>query len=134
MSDYPMKGGCFCGAVRYEVTDGYEGCVHCHCRMCQRAAGAPVVTWFLVTGDNFHIVRGALKFYKSSERAERGICGDCGTQIVCRYFKDIGKSIDVTAASLDDPETVEPAYQIWVGSRLAWMHGFDATLPGREGN
>jgi len=134
MPDFPLTGGCLCGAVRYEVTGGYDGCAHCHCRMCQRAAGAPVVPWFMIKGDHFRIVKGALKFYKSSDTAERGFCEECGTQIVFQYEKDKGASIDVTAASLDDPEAIEPTSQIWTASRLAWMHGFDAALPAREGN
>ncbi|ABS64624.1 glutathione-dependent formaldehyde-activating GFA [Parvibaculum lavamentivorans DS-1] len=131
MSDFPLKGGCFCGAVRYEVS-GYESCAHCHCRMCQKAAGSPVVTWVMIVGDHFRIVEGALKIRKSSDIAERGFCEECGTQITFQYEKEKGKSIDVTAASLDDPEAVEPASQIWTASRPSWMHGFDATLPEEE--
>lgn len=133
MTDFPLQGGCACGAVRYEVAGGVKGCAHCHCRMCQRAAGAPVVTWFTVTGENFRVTQGALKFRNSSELAERGFCTDCGTQIAFRYLKDAGKSIDITTASLDDPETLPPTFQIWIGSRPTWMHGFDADLPVKKG-
>lgn len=133
MPEFPLAGGCLCGAVRYEATGGYDGCAHCHCRMCQQASGAPVVPWFTIKGDHFRIVKGALKFYRSSAHAERGFCGACGTQIVFRYLEDNEKGIDVTAASLDDPDAVEPTFQIYVPSRIGWMHGFDATLPVGKG-
>lgn len=133
MPGFPLEGGCLCGAVRYRMNGEYEGCAHCHCRMCQKATGAPVVTWFTVKEDDFDIVKGALKFRQSSEHAERGFCPDCGTQILFRYLKDRGRSADIAAATLDDPDAVEPSFQIHVGSRIGWMHGFDAALPVRKG-
>lgn len=60
-----------------------------------------------------------------------GFCADCGTQIVFRYFGG-SEGTDITAASLDDPEAVEPEFQIFAGSRIGWMHGFDTGLPTRK--
>lgn len=131
MPHFPLTGGCLCGAVRYEATGGYDGCAHCHCRMCQQSAGAPIVTWFTIKGDHFRVTRGALKFYRSSEQAERGFCADCGTQIVFRYFEG-NEGTDVTAASLDRPDAVEPEFQIFPSARIGWMHGFDRELPTRK--
>ena len=37
-----VTGGCLCGAVRYEVEAYLHNAFYCHCRMCQRASGAPV--------------------------------------------------------------------------------------------
>lgn len=39
------EGGCRCGAIRYRITGEPLSAGFCHCRMCQRAAGAPVVAW-----------------------------------------------------------------------------------------
>lgn len=129
----PLKGGCLCGAVRYEVTGGIEGAAHCHCRMCQRATGAPVVPWFTVKGGHFRVTQGAPRLRNSSELARRGFCAECGTQLTFQYLKDEDRSIDITLASLDDPEVMAPEFQIWVGSRPSWMHGFDRDLPVRKG-
>ncbi len=53
-----MTGGCLCGAVRYEVTAPLQGAQYCHCRMCQKANGAPVVTWTWVPLENFSYSKG----------------------------------------------------------------------------
>ena len=43
-----LEGGCLCGDIRYKVSGELakeEKPSLCHCRICQRAAGAPVVGW-----------------------------------------------------------------------------------------
>ncbi len=34
-----VRGGCQCGAVRYEAKAASGDAYYCHCRMCQRAFG-----------------------------------------------------------------------------------------------
>ena len=46
-------GGCFCGAVRYRVEGPPLDAGYCHCRMCQRANGAPAVAWVTWNLDRF---------------------------------------------------------------------------------
>ena len=41
----PLEGGCLCGGVRYRISAEPHHASYCHCRMCQRSAGAPVVAW-----------------------------------------------------------------------------------------
>ena len=43
-------GGCLCGAVRYRLTSAPFDTGYCHCRMCQRTAGAPVMVFSTVKG------------------------------------------------------------------------------------
>lgn len=38
-------GGCLCGKLRFRVTAAPLDAGYCHCRMCQRNSGAPVVAW-----------------------------------------------------------------------------------------
>lgn len=40
-----QDGGCRCGKVRFRVTAPPLDAGYCHCRMCQRNCGAPVVAW-----------------------------------------------------------------------------------------
>ncbi|HXW19776.1 MAG TPA: GFA family protein, partial [Roseiarcus sp.] len=40
-----LRGGCQCGAVRYRLTASPTGASICHCRMCQKAGGAPFMAF-----------------------------------------------------------------------------------------
>ena len=48
MSDETLKGGCQCGAVRYETAGAPVVVAICHCSMCRRANAAPAVAWAML--------------------------------------------------------------------------------------
>jgi hypothetical protein len=121
------EGGCLCGAVRYRIEAEPADVAYCHCRMCQRAAGAPVMAWLSVPASAFAWTRGRPRAYRSSERAGRLFCPDCGAQLAFKVVAE-PERIDLTVASLDDPASVVPEYHIWVESRLPWFETTD-TLP-----
>lgn len=115
------EGGCLCGAIRYRIDGEPLSAGYCHCRMCQRAAGAPVVAWVAFRRDGFRWVKGEPARLQASARAVRRFCHDCGTALTFEYSADT-ESVDVTIASLDDPTAAEPVYQIWTSARLPWLH------------
>jgi hypothetical protein len=56
-----LTGGCFCGAIRYEVAGAPFHETNCHCSICRRTAGAAFVTWFSVrSADHRHRARRSL--------------------------------------------------------------------------
>jgi hypothetical protein len=116
----PLEGGCLCGAARYRIDAEPHGANYCHCRMCQRSAGAPVVPWLTVASGDFAWTTGEPAVYRSSQKAERLFCPACGTQLVFREVAEPGH-LDVTLASLDDPAGVRPSHHIWTTSRIVWF-------------
>lgn len=117
-------GGCHCGAVRYEAERPMEA-AWCHCADCRRVSGAPAVAWFTVRASDFRFTAGAPARYASSAEAERGFCAACGAQLTFRHRNYGGEWIDVTTATLDDPEAIPPREHIWTRSRLSWMRMAD---------
>jgi len=113
-----LAGGCYCGAVRYEASGTPRDQGVCHCRICRRTTGAPMVAWFTVDADGFRFVRGEPRSFHSTPDATRRFCGECGAQLT---FEAIAGEVDVTIASLDDPNAVAPHSEIWTESRLLWM-------------
>jgi hypothetical protein len=114
-----LTGGCLCGAIRYEVRGAPFHQTVCHCSICRRSSGAPMVAWFSVKPEDFTITAGQPSSYRSSARGERSHCPKCGTQLT---FKLDGlPEIDVTVCSLEDPEAVPPHDHTYVGTRLSWL-------------
>jgi hypothetical protein len=116
----PLEGGCLCGNLRYRISAAPRDAAYCHCRMCQRSSGAPVVPWLTVASGGFVWTRGEPAVYRSSPKAERLFCPTCGTQLVFRE-PAAPEHLDVTLASLDDPAAVRPSYHIWTASRIGWF-------------
>ena len=113
-------GGCACGAVRYALGSQPFDAGYCHCRMCQRTSGAPVMAFATVLIDEFHIIEGHLALRRSSDFGERGFCGACGTPLTMPV-KHQPDTIDFTIATLDAPERVVPRFHIWCASSIGWF-------------
>ncbi len=115
-----VKGGCLCGKVRYRIAGTPLETLYCHCRMCQRAHGATVVAWLTVSLDGFEVTSGEPAAYQSSTTAVRHFCASCGSPLTWRAT-DNPRLVDVSIATLDKPETVEPALHLWTDSQIAWF-------------
>jgi len=114
-----LAGGCQCGAVRYRLTADPTGNNICHCRMCQKASGGPLMAFGGVRMAEFIVTHGAISTFQSSDIAERGFCAQCGTPLT---YRGLGADrISVTLGSLDDPNEVEPTGQLGVESRVRWL-------------
>lgn len=125
------EGGCLCGAVRLAVEGPPVQTELCHCAMCRRAAGAPVVAWGTWPRERFRWTAGQPVVHASSNEARRSFCGACGTSLTFELV-DAPDTVDVTLASLDDPTLFPPSRHIWTMSRLPWLR-LDERLPQHEG-
>ncbi len=125
------EGGCLCGKVRFRVTASALDSGYCHCRMCQRNSGAPVVAWVTFPAASFSWIAGRPSTYASSARAERSFCATCGSYMVFASADSPGE-ISVNTASLDAPEAFPPRKHIFVESRVTWFQTRD-DLPRHPG-
>jgi len=129
-----LAGGCFCGRIRYEAAGEPFDQTLCHCSICRRTTGAPAVAWFTVRPADFRFISGDPRTFQSTSKGVRCFCGDCGAQLT---FRAPGlDEVDVTIASLDDPDAVPPLDQIWSGDRVRWMDGLGRLprYPKRHGD
>ncbi|MEM9810230.1 MAG: GFA family protein [Pseudomonadota bacterium] len=91
-----LTGRCLCGAVTYEGAGDVRGVEVCHCTDCRRWMGGP----FLGVHLERLTVKGPVRWFDSSEWAERGSCESCGSALFWRLKN--GSAPTVTAGSLDD--------------------------------
>jgi hypothetical protein len=73
-----MKGNCLCKATEVIAPDQTEIAL-CHCSMCRRWSGGPMFA--VHCGHDVTFSGAPPVVYKSSEWAERGFCGSCGTHL-----------------------------------------------------
>jgi hypothetical protein len=118
-----LEGGCLCGQVRFGFAAGAVfDAGYCHCRMCQRASGAPVIAFANVPAADFAVIAGVPQLYESSPGVVRGFCGTCGAQLYCAPADGTGH-VAVNTGCLDDPEApaVRPRLHMFAGQQLSWL-------------
>jgi hypothetical protein len=123
-----LTGGCQCGAVRFALTAAPSKISICHCRMCQKASGAPFASFAEIRNEHFDWTRGKPAAYQSSSIAMRDFCAACGTPL---SFRRIGSSkIEIMTGAFDRPDRVVPTLQYGTESRLGWV-GTIVNLPSK---
>jgi hypothetical protein len=120
MSDQPFEGGCLCGAIRYRATSAPVRGVICHCSMCRKHSGAPVLAFVHFRTEDFMWVRGEPARYRSSEFAERGFCPSCGSTL-SMHEEVLADRMQVTVGSLDQPGRVRINDHVWTRERIPWF-------------
>ena len=115
-----LRGGCFCGRIRYEAAGTPFHETSCHCSICRRTTGAPFVAWFSVPRAQFRLVCGEPVRFRSTPKGTRSFCPQCGTQLTFEH-EDFPGEMDVTTCSLDDPNALSPKDHTWTSSKLAWV-------------
>ena len=116
-----LEGGCYCGAVRYEVNGEPQHVALCHCNDCRKSSGAPMVAWAAFTEDQFKLVEGEPVTFNSSGSAMRSFCPKCGSGLYYRNAEFLPGIVDIQSATLDDPEALPPGAHIQTAERLGWM-------------
>ena len=123
-----LTGGCQCGAVRFAVSAPPARISICHCRMCQKASGAPFASFADIEQSDFSWTRGKPAAFQSSSIAERDFCRECGTPLSFRRID--GPRIEIMTGAFDRPDMVVPTQQFGTESRLGWVVGI-ANLPSQ---
>jgi hypothetical protein len=125
-----FKGGCSCGAVRYECSVDPAFTANCHCRDCQRASGGGFVSVLGVPRDALKIA-GEVKYFEvkgdSGNLIGRGFCPNCGSRLFAR-LEAAPDMLGIMAGSLDDPGWYRPGMDIYTASAQPWDH-MDPALP-----
>ena len=123
-----LTGGCQCGAIRFAVKTAPVKISICHCRMCQKASGAPFASFADIRMEDFAWTRGLPASFRSSTIAERDFCPKCGTPL--SFHRIDGDRIEILTGTFDRPDRVVPTRQFGTESRLGWVVGI-SNLPSQ---
>ncbi len=118
MTDKETKiatGGCFCGAVQYQVKGPLRDVINCHCNQCTRLNGnygshsKALKIDITITKDE------GLSWFQISDIARRGFCGKCGSGLFWeQYHQD---ATGIIAGSLDCPTDLKTIGHIFVSDK-----------------
>jgi hypothetical protein len=117
-----IEGRCLCGAVKVRAAPVRRHVEACHCTMC-RAWGGLAFLGVQCGSDveiegEAHVVR-----YRSSDWAERGFCGTCGSNLFYRYLPLDNYSF--TAGLFPDNALLPLSEEIFIDEKPAY-YAFDA--------
>ena len=120
-----LKGGCLCGAVRYQWVGESVSASYCHCLDCRKATGGPYTVGVGVDAAGLTICSGTPKGYTkiadSGRQITRQFCPECGSPLLTKGEVLPGK-VWIKAGSLDDPELIQPKYQSWMRMAVSWAY------------
>jgi hypothetical protein len=117
LAGHTIKGRCLCGGVTYTATATSQDVSACHCKMCRRWTGGPLL-YIHVEGKPVFTDANAIGVFRSSEIGERGFCTKCGSIL---FWKTAGKDSDTfTAGTLDDESGLKFTRQIFIDDKPAY--------------
>lgn len=118
MSDLiEAKGSCLCGAIRVTAKAVSKNVGACHCSMCRKWTGGPLLAVDCGIDVSFEGQEN-ISVFDSSEWAERGFCGKCGSHLFYRLKEN--KQHIMPAGLFENDETFVFHHQIFIDEKPAF--------------
>jgi hypothetical protein len=133
-----IKGGCYCGALRFTATGDALFKGQCHCRECQYISGGHPNVVMGMPEPGFTYTKGTPKGFKRKDLANavtREFCAECGTHIATRTHNLPG-AVLLKVGTFDDPSVFgKPQMVIFTVDKQGFHHVPDGVpvferLPG----
>ncbi|OIP84012.1 MAG: aldehyde-activating protein [Rhodobacterales bacterium CG2_30_65_12] len=104
-----LTGSCLCGDITFKVFGTPRDPAACHCSMCRKTSGH---IWAAAIVDEGEIeITGPVRWYRSSDVAERGFCPRCGASL---FWREIGTGhMDFALGAVDGPTGLRLARHIF---------------------
>ena len=118
------RGGCQCGAIRYEISVPPTVIYACHCLECQRQSGSAFGMAMVIPAEGFRLVEGEPKSLERTGESGRTMrcwfCFDCGTRLYHSPAK-LGQNVNIKPGTLDDTAWLRPTVHVWTRSAQPWV-------------
>lgn len=128
LPDFPVAGGCQCGAVRYRLNAGPLSVYNCHCKDCQRFSGAGWSISMIVRDADFEVEGPTVQYRRTADSGNVIVMHFCANCHGWMWNDPPSPGIKVVrAGTLDDIDWAVPVGNIWTDSKAAWA-GIDPHL------
>ncbi len=111
------KGSCLCGAVKIEAKTVSKSVGACHCNMCRKWTGGPLLAVDCGNDVNFE-GENNIAVFDSSEWAERGFCAKCGSHLYYRLKQN--KQYIMPVGIFDQREDLNFDHQIFIDEKPSY--------------
>jgi hypothetical protein len=95
----------------------------------QEASGGEAAVFFSVPEDDFTLITGEPKAFhyvaQSSKGLDRNFCPNCGARVFTSNLEGVPGMVFVILGSLDNPQGIEPALEMFTKRRLDWAKPLD---------
>ncbi|HEX4305824.1 MAG TPA: GFA family protein [Solirubrobacterales bacterium] len=131
--DSPLRGGCLCGAVRFEVRAPFTSARYCHCHRCQHRTGVASAASARIDVAHFEVLAGAelIRSWDPEDGMPKAFCVDCGGHLFSGSLD--GDFVAVRLGAVDGDPGIRPEVRQWVSSAAPWEPIPDDGLPRYEG-
>ncbi len=110
-----VTGSCLCGGVRLEIDGEMRPVSLCHCTQCRKQSGHYYAATNCQDDDLTITGEEHVKWYRSSDFAQRGFCSNCGSSL---FWKPDGKDYtSILAGCLDNPTGITATRHIFVADK-----------------
>jgi hypothetical protein len=129
MPELPLKGGCLCGAVRYEIDAPLVSAAYCHCTRCRRRTGTAASPQARAAPGSLRVVSGAelVGEWVPPDGWPKCFCTACGGALWSR--EPNGETRSVRLGTFDDDPGIRPQWRQYVAYAAAWEEIPDDGLP-----
>lgn len=117
MTKSNVNGACLCSAVQVIVKSMNQDVGACHCNICRKWGGGPLMAVDCGTEISFK-GEDNITVYNSSDWAERGFCKQCGTHLFYR-LKESQQHI-MPAGLFGEESALNFDHQIFVDEKPAY--------------
>ena len=131
MGEYVLKGGCLCGAVRFELSEPPHGAGYCHCTRCQGRTGTGSSAQARIDGHAFRLLDGEaqVRSWRHPDGGfEKAFCGECGAHLFSRN-PEAPSQMSVRMSAFDEDPGVRPGWRAYVDYAASWEAIPDDGLP-----
>lgn len=122
-----MKGSCACGTIRFDVHGTPQGTSCCHCTQCRKMSGHVWASAYLPR-DQISL-HGPVKWVALSDKAQRGICPDCGAFLFWKAHDE--DTVSFALGALDGPTDLTLTKHIFTADKGDYYDIADG-LPQRD--
>ena len=121
MAELPLRGGCGCGGVRFELSEHPISAGYCHCTRCQKRTGTAASVSARIAPGSLTIVSGEdlLAAWEPPQGFAKIFCSTCGSALWSRdpTNPDV---LAIRFGAFDDDPGIRPSYRQFVAYAAPW--------------